>query len=166
MFIGDIIKTDFQEKDLKEKKKKRDGGKRGICLQEIFDVYSDERQIILRKKENWRRYILFLKLNVHQKDSKENQKLFKKWNPTDKEDKKRKFIKEVDIKGMAYFASHIPTDDMPFVVSIAKDKLARNESFMSWFMAARSNEQTDYKEYEERMRRQNKVLAIKDSNLN
>lgn len=108
-----------------QNKKFTKGSQRNDILRQIYSFYDSDREVFLTKKKNWKRYIEFLKENKI-KDSKENQDRFKK---------SKKFIKKMSSSTVAYFVSHIPTNDLYYVLSVVKDKSFRNESVGAYIMS-------------------------------
>ena len=108
-----------------QNKKLTKGSQRNDILRQIYSFYDSEREVFLTKKKNWKRYIEFLKENKL-KDTKENQDRFKK---------SKKFIKKMSSSTVAYFVSHIPTNDLYYILSVVKDKSFRNESVGAYIMS-------------------------------
>ena len=108
-----------------QNKKFTKGSQRNDILRQIYSFYDSDREVFLTKKKNWKRYIEFLKENKI-KDSKENQDRFKK---------SKKFIKKMSSSTVAYFVSHIPTNDLYYILSVVKDKSFRNESVGAYIMS-------------------------------
>lgn len=108
-----------------QNKKFTKGSQRNDILRQIYSFYDSDREVFLTKKKNWKRYIEFLKENKL-KDTKENQDRFKK---------SKKFIKKMSSSTVAYFVSHIPTNDLYYILSVVKDKSFRNESVGAYIMS-------------------------------
>ena len=108
-----------------QNKKFTKGSQRNDILRQIYSFYDSDREVFLTKKKNWKRYIEFLKENIL-KDTKENQDRFKK---------SKKFIKKMSSSTVAYFVSHIPTNDLYYILSVVKDKSFRNESVGAYIMS-------------------------------
>ena len=108
-----------------QNKKFTKGSQRNDILRQIYSFYDSDREVFLTKKKNWKRYIEFLRENKI-KDSKENQERFKR---------SKKFIKKMSSSTFAYFVSHIPTNDLYYVLSVVKDKSFRNESVGAYIMS-------------------------------
>ena len=108
-----------------QNKKFTKGSQRNDILRQIYSFYDSDREVFFTKKKNWKRYIEFLKENKL-KDTKENQDRFKK---------SKKFIKKMSSSTVAYFVSHIPTNDLYYVLSVVKDKSFRNESVGAYIMS-------------------------------
>jgi hypothetical protein len=96
--------------------KKVSGGKRGVIIGELYDLYLGDK--LNRKKENWKRYVLHLK-SERLRDTKENQVKFRR---------SKLFLKEYSLSSFCYLLSHIKTPELPILLSIAKDKKARKEN--------------------------------------
>jgi RNA processing factor Prp31 len=110
-------------KDYKIEKTKRIS-ERAETIKEIYSIYSSETQKIFRKKENWKRYCEWCHLNKKE-NSPENQKQFKKT---------KQFIKEHSVKTICYFLSPIPTSDLYYIKSVAKDMENRKQNFSGYFI--------------------------------
>ena len=108
-----------------QNKKFTKGSQRNDILRQIYSFYDSDREVFLTKNKNWKRYIEFLKENKL-KDTKENQDRFKK---------SKKFIKKMSPSTVAYFVSHIPTNDLYYILSVVKDKSFRNESVGAYIMS-------------------------------
>lgn len=102
--------------DFKPTKKKLNP--RNDILKQIYAFYDTEQEVVLTKRANWKRYIETLK-KQKVKDSQEQQRAFKK---------SKLFIRKMSPSSMAFFLSHIPTQDLWYILSVAKDKSFRNES--------------------------------------
>lgn len=111
--------------DYLKNKKFVKGSERNDILRQIYSFYDTQKEDITRRKANWKRYIEFLKEN-RLSDNTENQTKFKK---------SKKFIKKITPGTLAYFLSHIPTKDLYYILSVAKDKSFRNESVGSYVMS-------------------------------
>lgn len=108
--------------DFKPTKKKLNP--RTDLLKQIYSFYDTEQEVVLTKRANWKRYIENLKLRKV-KDSIEQQRAFKK---------SKLFIRKMSPSSIAFFLSHIPTQDLWYILSIAKDKSFRNESVGAYIM--------------------------------
>lgn len=117
MEIKDVLKN-FQIK-------KQKTSERAELIKEIYEIYTSDTQRIHRKKENWKRYIQFLKEN-RIPDSKQAQSKFKR---------SKKYIREHNIKSFAYFISIIPTPDLYYILSVAKDMNNRNQNMSAWIIS-------------------------------
>jgi hypothetical protein len=112
---------------LPEKKKKT--SKRAEVISEIYAIYSSQQQKNFRKKTNWKRYIEWLKAQ-RIPDSKENQVKFKR---------SKSFIKEHGVETICYLISGIPTADLYYIASVAKDMENRKMNFSGYLMAHLTN---------------------------
>lgn len=92
---------------------------RADVISQIYPSYQKS-----TKKENWKRYIKWLK-ETKSKHSFEKVILFRK---------EKSFLKTRDIKSFSIMLSHIPAKDLYYILSIAKDKENRNENFSGWLM--------------------------------
>lgn len=110
---------------LKEKELEFQGKKfrsqRAELLGELYEGYKKDNKI-----QNWKNYISWLKKN-HIKHSRDSISKFKK---------EKEYFKQMPIKTFAFFISHIPSNDLFYLVSIMKDKLNRKESFCKWLFYA------------------------------
>lgn len=104
--------------DVLSKPTKKKLNPRNDILKQIYSFYDTEQETIHRKRANWKRYIDNLKSNKI-KDSIEAQKSFKK---------SKLFLKKHSDKSIAFFLSHIKTDDLWYILSVAKDLTYRNKS--------------------------------------
>jgi len=98
---------------------------RSQLIKEMYELYTSDMERILRKKENWRRYVTFLKACKH-KDTEEYRKMFKKG---------KTFIKEKTLSSFIFFTSHIPTRDLYYCKSVMKDCLNRGKSCNAWLVS-------------------------------
>lgn len=114
-----------------EKPKHR--SKRAELVQNLFDIYMSDTQINQRKLANWKRYCTWCRENKIP-DTPDAQKKFKK---------SRFFIKTHNIKSFAYFLSIIPTSDLDYLLSVAKDMNARNQNFSGYLFANLTNKVTN-----------------------
>ena len=103
--------------DVLSKPTKKKLNPRTDLLKQIYSFYDTEQEVILTKKANWVRYVANLKLRKV-KDSQEQQRAFKK---------SKLFIRKMSPSSMAFFLSHIPTQDLWYVLSVVKDRSFRNE---------------------------------------
>lgn len=91
---------------------------RAEIISQIYEYY-----LLDNKKQNWKNYIKWLKCNKL-KHSKDNMSIFKKT---------KEYHKNIPIKSFcSFWLSHIKTFDLFYILSIAKDKNNRNESFNKW----------------------------------
>lgn len=97
---------------------KKRGSERNDVVRQLYQLYDSGQEDTLRKKDNWKRYVAWLKENKI-RDSKELQEKFKR---------NKKFLKKISEKNFAFFLSHIPTKDLYYVLSICKDLAIRNKS--------------------------------------
>ncbi len=120
--ISEAFVNRLQETSFQPTKKKLNP--RNDILKQIYSFYDTEQEIVLTKRANWKRYIETLK-KQKVKDSQEQQRAFKK---------SKLFIRKMSPSSMAFFLSHIPTQDLWYILSIAKDKSFRNESVGAYIM--------------------------------
>jgi len=126
--IGELLEKTFaknwtkeDEDKFKQEQKLRVNIKseRVDVLSQIYPIYRESTKV-----ENWKRYIKWLKENR-----------FK--NSTDKiaEFKKTPIhLKTRTTKSFAIMLAHIPTKDLYYILSVAKDKSNRKENFSGWLM--------------------------------
>lgn len=119
----------------KEKKNGRSEQERDAPFNEFFGLYNSITQKNLRRKENWRRYILWLK--AHRiKHTPESVVKFKKTKSSSKlYIHGMNHIDELDVRGFAVKISHIKTHDLYYCLSIARDKDHRGEPINAWLFA-------------------------------
>jgi hypothetical protein len=124
--LEDIIKNGFtgEIQDFKiyrpnEVLLKTPRSERADVLSQIYPFYA-----LSTKKENWKRYVKWLKANK-KKHSRDQVLVFKK---------DKMFLRTRNDKAFAIMLAHIPTRDLYFVLSIAKDKDNRGENFSGWLM--------------------------------
>lgn len=118
MYINEIIKT--------KEFKKLEKSERAELIKQIYEIYTSPHERILRRKENWKRYISWLKENKVP-HTKEKVLEFKK---------NKKFIKERNVKSICFFLSHIPTKDLYFIISQMKDKKNRGYSASAYLFSS------------------------------
>lgn len=94
--------------------------KREILLREIYDFYKGEYD--KRRKENWKRYIAWLKEN-RIPDSKDNQRKFKRT---------KRYIREMSFESMKWLLRHIPLRDLPYFTSTGREFYYTGRSFGAW----------------------------------
>ena len=99
---------------------------RAEVIKQIYDIYTSEHERILRKKENWKRYIKYLKEN-RTPHTLESLKTFKKTS---------QHIKEKNVKSLCFFLSHIPTKDLYFIRSEMKDNKNRGKSASAYLFGS------------------------------
>lgn len=92
---------------------------RADILKQIYPFY-----VLSTRKQNWKRYIAWLKSNKV-KNTKERVIAFKK---------EKSYLRGRSEKSFAIMLSHIPTKDLYFILSNAKQKDWRNENFSGWLM--------------------------------
>lgn len=99
---------------------KQKTSERAELVKDIFAIYTSDQQKDFRKKENWKRYCQFCR-DTKLPHSEVNVRKFKR---------DKKYIKEHTIKSFCFITSHIPTNDMHYVLSIAKDDQHRQKPFI------------------------------------
>lgn len=98
-------------------------------MKELYSLYCSPSQQLMRKKENWARYISWLKEN-RVKHTHESVKKFRKIKKG-----QNKFIEQVGLPSFCFLTSHIKTSDFYYVLSVARDKQHRGESIGAWLLA-------------------------------
>lgn len=130
--VQDVLKN-FQFKE--EKKKGRREQERDAPFNELYSLYTSVTQRKLRRIENWRRYVLWLKSHriKHTPDS------VAKFRKTKKGSKLfiqgLNFIDEWGVSTFAIKISHIKNHDLYYTLSIARDKDHRGESIGAWLFS-------------------------------
>jgi len=109
-----ILSEGEQTLDLQIPKLKR-SNKRAEIIGELFELHNGDKLGI--KKANWKRYIQWLK-DKQLPNSPANQIKFSK---------SKMFIKPLEIRGFCSQMAHVKTDDLPYVLSVAKDKKHRQQ---------------------------------------
>lgn len=126
--IADILKEYNKPKEQKGRKEQE----RDAPFNELYSLYTSVTQKELRRIENWKRYILWLKAHKI-KHSKESVQKFRKTKSVSKlYIKGASFISELDVRGFAVKISHIKTDQLYYCLSIARDKDHRGEPINAW----------------------------------
>lgn len=112
MQLSDIIKN-YQ---LKEQPTFR--SQRSEVFAELYKYYENDWKV-----QTWKNYISFLK-QEKKKDSNESRQLFTK---------SKFYFKKISVKSFcSFWLSFLTTEELYYLVSIAKDKLNRKESFNKW----------------------------------
>ena len=100
---------------------------RDVIMKDIYDIYISEKQRVLRKKANWKRYCLWLRENR-----------LKHSNITIEKFKKNKqFIKELSIDKVAILLSRNKIEVLYRILSEAKDLNNRNGNASALIIASR-----------------------------
>lgn len=107
--IGDIIAT------LGNNTTQR--SERAEIIKELYEMYEAD-----NKKQNWLSYRKTLR-EKELKDSNEERTKFKKT---------KLYFKTKSVKSFCFFISHIPTKDLYYLSSEAKDRANRKQSFVKW----------------------------------
>lgn len=106
-----------------EKPKQR--SQRAELIEQLYNIYMSETQVRHRKIANWKRYCEWCR-NNKTPDSEKAQSKFKK---------SKSYIKTHNIKTFVYFLSVIPTSDLDYLISVAKDMNNRNQNFSGYLFA-------------------------------
>lgn len=122
--MENIEQSEIKNPFINYKKEKVKKSERADTISKIYDIYTSPTQRLIRKKENWKRYVKWCKMNK-QPNSKESQAKFKK---------SKLYIKEHPVKTICYFISHIPTKDLYFLLSVGKDMENRNQNFSRYLI--------------------------------
>lgn len=109
---------------LKEPVKKKTNPRQEM-IKEIYAIYTSPHQKMNRKIMNWKKYFEWCKENKIPK-GKEGEQKFKK---------SKFFIKEHPIKTFCFFMAPIPTADLTYIISVAKDMENRQQNFSGYLMA-------------------------------
>lgn len=118
----------ISETPKKYKSEKIEKSERSQIIKEIYCLYDTKQESNHRKKENWKRYIAWLK-EIRKPDSKENQLKFQK---------NKRFIKWISIERFCYFTSHVPTNDLYGLKGIVLDRINRGKSIGSYIMSLKN----------------------------
>lgn len=100
---------------------KRYGSQRAEILAELYEFYRED-----WKKSTWKNYIQWLKKH-RTKHSEMARVTFKSSS---------NYFAEMNVKYFAVRLAHIPTEDLYYLISIAKDKQKRNEDFNRWLFGS------------------------------
>lgn len=100
---------------------------RDVIMQDIYNIYISEKQRILRKKANWKRYIEYLKEN-RIKHSKVTIEKFRK---------SKHFIKELPIGTIAIFLARYKVDRLYQILSECKDINSRGGNASGFIISSR-----------------------------
>lgn len=103
---------------------KKRTSERSDLVSQIYALYSSE--IDVRKKENWKRYITYLKAN-RVRNTPENQAKYKR---------SKQFIRELPVSSIAYLLSHIKTPELYYVLSEMKDHYNRGTGASKYLLGS------------------------------
>ncbi len=115
---------------------------RNALLKELYEQYTSQPEV--RQKENRKRYYAFLRLN-HRDILRKDKLTEELWNHYKSEFRKsklpsdQKYIEVIAEKNFWYFFSHIPTEDLNFIISCAKDVGHRGGNVASFIMGSRKS---------------------------
>lgn len=101
---------------------KADRNQRRSLFRDLYPYYERD-----WKRQTWKNYQTWLRTN-RLKDSKENQAKFKK--------SKMFYAKVTPASLASFWLSHMKTEELYYLISIAKDKENRKESFNRWLFWA------------------------------
>lgn len=99
---------------------------RAELIKQIYEIYTCPHEKILRKKENWKRYIAYLKSN-RTPHTLESLKTFKKT---------KMYITEKPVTSFCFFLSPIPTKDLYYIISLMKDNKNRGKSASAYLFSS------------------------------
>lgn len=105
-------------------KEKKRTSERAELIKELYALYQSPRQKNHRKKANWKRYCAWCKTQKNA-DSENARKAFKK---------SKQYLREQRINTFCFFLSPIPTKDIYYLLSVAKDMENRNQDLSSYLM--------------------------------
>lgn len=97
---------------------------RALIIDDIWKIYDSEKEDNLRKKENWKRYIKFLK-EKKSVDNENERKLFKK---------SKGFIKKLTPKQVAVKTAHLKKEELYYFYSQCKERFHKELSIGSYLL--------------------------------
>lgn len=98
--------------------------KREILMREIYDFYKKEYD--KRRKENWKRYVKWLKEN------KIDEKILGREKNTRKFMRTKYAIKELTLERLTYLMNYLPFKDLDYFVSTGKEFYHSGKNFTAW----------------------------------
>lgn len=105
----------------KKQEKPKFRSQRSEIISQLYEFYKADWKV-----STWKNYVAWLKQN-RIKNSEESRAKFKK---------STSFFKMMTVRYFCVKISHIPTEDLYYLISIAKDKQNRGESFNKWLFWA------------------------------
>lgn len=131
--LSDLIKEKISNLGKKEKCL----NERQTLLKELYEVYASPTQKNFRRKENWNRYVNYLKANHINEKVLGRTETIKLWRKKGK--KEFKFLKEMTPKELAILLSPFSKknnnmDVLYYLRSLGKDMENRGENFSSFLM--------------------------------
>jgi len=107
------------------------------AIKQIYELYSSPTQKNFRKRENWKRYISYLKANRLDENKLGRTETIKLWKKKGKNE--LKYLKEMTAKELAIYlapfsAKNNNIDALHYLISLGKDMNNRKENFSSFFM--------------------------------
>ncbi len=113
--------------------------KRSSLLKDLYQLYISQPDV--QKKENLIRYRNYLRVHhptVLRKSTfnRFDFEAFKEEFKKAKLPKDQKCITYVKESRFWYFFSHIPTDDLPYIISVARDKIHRGECVSKYLLGS------------------------------
>ena len=121
--IKDILQNRSQNIIVENSKLEK--SERSNIIKELYSIHTSESERIHRKKENWKRYIKYLK-SFKKTDSEQIRIIFKK---------KKEFIKEIPIRNFCILIGHIPTKDLYYIKSQMVNCKNRGSSATAWLIS-------------------------------
>lgn len=122
--IGDLLKSQEVQQSFFPK---TDREKRNEAINELWVLYTSEKELRFRKISNWRLYCRWIKTNKFENNV-YHQERFRKssW-----------FIKPQTLKSMCIRLSHLKTSrDVYYVLSVCRDRHNRGQSIGSYIWGA------------------------------
>ena len=128
-------------KDYKIEKKKKTS-ERTEAIKEIYELYISPTQKNFRKRENWKRYVSYLKVNHIDEKKLGRTETSKLWRR--KGQKELKYLKEMSAKELAIFLAPFNEknknlDVLYYLASVGRDMNNRNENFSSYILWSINN---------------------------
>jgi len=120
--ISEILQNKIETGEKLEK------SERAQITKEIYQIYTSPSERIHRRKENWKRYVAWLKKN-RKKHTNETVIEFKK---TANKKMEGKYLQEY--KSLWYLTSHIKTKDLYYILSEMKSNLNRGKSASAYII--------------------------------
>lgn len=107
------------------------------AIKEIYELYTTKQQQTFRSRENWRRYVSWLKANKVDEKKLGRTATVKVWQKKGKLE--HKFLKEMSPKELAIFlapfnAKNKNLDALYYLASLGRDMNNRKENFSSFLM--------------------------------
>lgn len=97
---------------------------RETLMLEIYNYYLGEKDE--RRKENWKRYISYLKSNYIDEKKLGREKTYRKFLRT------KTAIKEFDLDRLTFHLKFMPLRDLPYMVSTGREFAQSKKNFTAW----------------------------------